>query len=90
MATAARMGGSMGRSRRPPDKSNYAGRFGARLRELRDRSGKTPAEIADRVGVTEMTVYNWETAATFPKVEQLPTLAKALGCQTIGELFPPR
>ena len=66
----------------------YKQRFGARLRELRDKSKQSQKDVAEKLGVHPTTVADWEKAKkASPKFDMLPDIAKALGC-TIRELFP--
>lgn len=69
----------MGRKPCELDTSTYAGRFAARLRELRDRRGKTVDELALSLGVAVSTVYGWENGTRRPDISQLPVIAEALG-----------
>lgn len=53
-------------------------KFGARLQRLRERSGLTQAELAQRCGASHSSIGNWETGLR-PTAKQIPRLAKALG-----------
>ena len=57
------------------------------LMNLRTRAGLTRREVANTLGVTEKTIYVWETSANSPKmtVEQVQKMLEVLGC-TLGEL----
>ena len=46
-----------------------------RLRELRNKSGLTQNEIANRLGVSGQTILNWENGIYEPKINQLIQLA---------------
>ena len=46
----------------------------------------TQAELASVLGVKQTTVAMWETAASYPRAELLPVIAKTLNC-TIDELY---
>ncbi|HET6183277.1 MAG TPA: helix-turn-helix transcriptional regulator [Acetobacteraceae bacterium] len=48
------------------------------LRLARESRGMTVAEVADRVGVSAMSVYNWESGRSRPRVRNLSALCKAL------------
>jgi Predicted transcriptional regulators len=78
----------MSPARKEPDASTYAGRFAIRLRTLREKAGLTPEEVAEQLGVSLKTVYNWESGYTFPKPDQLPTIAQTIGVKTVKTLFP--
>ncbi len=49
------------------------------IRELRDERGWTQLELANRLGVTPSTVYNWERGRYEPKVSQLRAMARLFG-----------
>lgn len=51
------------------------------LRSFRARLGLTVREVALLLGVSEQTIYNWETAATRPQPAMVDTIAelRALG-----------
>ena len=78
----------MARPRKEIDTSTYTGRFAARLKALRGKTGLTVQEVAERIGVIDKTVYHWETGYTSPKTEQLPILAEALNLKSVRTLFP--
>ena len=80
----------MSPARREPDTSTYPGRFAVRLRTLREKAELTPDQVADNMGVALSTVYNWESAHSFPKTEQLLLLANVLGLKSVKALFPDR
>ena len=46
-----------------------------RLRELRNKSGFTQNEIANKLGVSSQTILNWENGIYEPKINQLIQLA---------------
>lgn len=46
------------------------------IRELRANKGKTQLELANELGVTPATVYNWEARKYEPKASQLRAIAK--------------
>ena len=47
-----------------------------RLRELRNKSGLTQNEIANKLGVSGQTILNWENGIYEPKINQLIQLAE--------------
>lgn len=49
------------------------------IRELRDAHGWTQLELAIKLGVTPVTVYNWERGQHMPTAPQLRALACVLG-----------
>ena len=50
-----------------------------RLRELRNKSGLTQKEIANKLGVSGQTILNWENGIFEPKISQLIQLADLFG-----------
>lgn len=52
----------------------------------RKKAGLTQADVAERLGITDSAVAQWETGRTFPKTALLPKLAELYGC-TIDELL---
>lgn len=61
-------------------------KFGRRLADLRQRSGKTQREVAAALDVTPQAVSKWERGLSCPDVLMLSDLASALGV-TIANLF---
>lgn len=61
-------------------------KFGRRLADLRQRSGKTQREVAAALDVTPQAVSKWERGLSCPDVLMLNDLASALGV-TIANLF---
>ena len=49
------------------------------IRELRNQHAWTQVELANRLGVTPSTVYNWEHGNWEPRASQLRQLAAAFG-----------
>ena len=47
------------------------------IRELRDEHGWTQLELAVKVGVTPLTVYNWERGKYEPSASKLRQIAQA-------------
>ena len=57
-------------------------RFGVVMKSLRALRGWTQEEVAERAGVTIATVSNWENAVHSPRLDELPSIAAALGVTT--------
>lgn len=73
----------MGRPAKPIDTSDYAGRFAARLRTLREKTGMTGKEMATAITdagfeCAERTYYSWEAGAA-PPLNAIPVIASQLG-----------
>ena len=52
---------------------------GERIQEARKKKGFTQKELAEKIGVTEQTVGNYETDNRNPNLDTLALIAKALG-----------
>jgi transcriptional regulator with XRE-family HTH domain len=46
----------------------------------------TQAELAEKIGVDQTAVSQWETGQTYPKASLLPKIAEVLNC-TLDEMF---
>ena len=82
-----------GRPPKEPDLGTFAGRVGARLRELRTRAGwsvdELKAELAERGLVVETdTLYKWERGTRTPRLTDLPAFAEAYRMTPRGVLPP--
>lgn len=62
--------------------------FGNRLRELRQKSGITQAELAEQIGVHEITIRRWELSERTPRVEDIQKFCKALNVSEADLLNP--
>lgn len=49
------------------------------IKALREARGWTQLELGNKLGVTPVTVYNWERGQHMPTALQLRALAKAFG-----------
>lgn len=60
---------------------------GVNMKELRQRAGKRPEDIAVEIGVSVSTVNNWDQGKTAPRMTPagLAKVMKAYGC-TFEEL----
>ena len=48
------------------------------LRQARETRGLSVAELADRLGVSAMSIYNWENGRSRPRAANLTALCKAV------------
>lgn len=76
-----------------PDESTYSGRFAARLRMLREKTGMTGMQFSDAIRnegykIGQRTYFDWETGRTTPPLEAFPILAKLLGMKSPRTLLP--
>lgn len=55
-------------------------------KRLREKAGLTVKQVMDAMGVSDATVYFWETGVNNPTANKLPALAKLYGC-TVDELL---
>jgi len=60
--------------------------FGNNLKRAREDAGLTQAELAQKIGVTSVTIWRWENDKRPPKADLLLTLAQALNVD-IASLF---
>lgn len=58
------------------------------FKKVREASGYTQQELAEKIGVDQSAVCLWETGKTSPRAKLLPTIAKLLNC-TVDELLKP-
>lgn len=54
----------------------------------RVKAGKSANEVCEHMGVSRVTLNNWESGKGFPRADKLPKLASFLGC-TVDELLAP-
>lgn len=59
--------------------TQMAKQVGVRIRSLRQRSGWTQVELAQRLGVDEVTVRRWELGHYLPATENLDKLVELFG-----------
>ncbi len=76
-----------------PDDSTYAGRFAARLRELRQKSGKSVADVTSELElhglrVSARALYSWESAEAQPSINAIQALANVYRLKTPRLLLP--
>lgn len=65
---------------RPPKEAAEGARFSPRwLKTHRDRLGISAADYARLVGVSSLTIYNWETGKSRPRREGVAALAAVRG-----------
>ena len=60
--------------------------LGKRMKELRQRDGRTQEELARALGVTSQAVSRWEKGICYPDMGLLPSMANYFGV-SIDELF---
>lgn len=82
------LGGIMGRGRRELNPELYAHRFAVAMKARRERLKLTHAEVAERAGVTEPAVWQWENGTRAPSLNMLPKIAEALETP-LRKLMPP-
>lgn len=61
-------------------------KLGEKIKELRNRDGRTQENLADALGVTNQAVSRWEKSGSYPDMEMIPSIANYFGI-TIDELF---
>ena len=60
--------------------------LGQKIRELRQRDGRTQETLAEAIGVTSQAVSRWEANGGYPDMEMIPSIAHYFGI-SIDELF---
>lgn len=60
--------------------------LGETIRELRREKGLSQEQLAERTGLSRQTIYKWESGQAAPDLENLQTLAGALGT-TVSRLL---
>lgn len=75
-------------ARKKPNLTTYAGRFAAKLREIRLKEGLTAQQAAELLNVKLATLYSWERAQTEPPLDMLPVFVRVYNLSSVGELFP--
>ncbi len=78
---------------RPPDEASYSGRFAARLRMLREKTGMTGMEFSQAIrdegyALGQRTYFDWETGRTTPSLDVFPILTQLLKLKSPRSLLP--
>lgn len=68
----------MGRRRKTVDQSTYSGRVAVRLRELREKSGKSAAQVAKSLKIPASTYYAYENGNREFPLDIVPRLCRVL------------
>lgn len=63
--------------------------FFENLYNFRKQQGYSQEQLAERLGVSRQTIYNWESGTSYPDVEKLMELSNLMGC-TLDELMRER
>ncbi len=71
---------------RDAKEAKYLAAFGKRLAEVRRAKGYTQESLAEKTGVTALTVSYIEQGRQWPRISTLQKLAKCLNV-TLSELF---
>ena len=50
------------------------------FRTLRISAGLTQKEVADYLGISQVSVWQWENNENMPRADKLPAIAKLFGC----------
>lgn len=64
-------------------------RVGMRIREVREQSGMTQAELAKRVHVSRASVESWESGQSYPSIDSCVALSETFHLST-EYFFAPR
>ena len=79
---------SMTRTRKPVDAGTYEGRFAVRMRQLREKAKLTHEDVAEALGVTVFSIYNWESGRHFPSISLFPQLAELYKLKRGRDILP--
>ena len=60
--------------------------FAKRMKELREKAGRTQSELANEIGVSLFTIFRWEKGERQPRMEDIKKMALALNV-TCDELL---
>ena len=55
--------------------------MGVKIKEMRQKRGLTQKQLADRLGVKQQNVSDWERGERSPSVKNLKKLSEILNCQ---------
>jgi len=78
----------MSPARKEPDSETYSGRFAVRLRTLREKAGLTVQEVAEKLGISDVSYYALEKGSPTVRLEFLPIIAETLQLKSVKSLFP--
>ena len=78
------------RPRKEVTPDTFAGRFGIRLRELREKKKMTVEELSEITGIPHQTICRWENGDRCPVNEQVFLLADALKIKSSRLLEDPK
>ena len=56
--------------------------LGQKIRELRQRDGRTQETLAEAIGVTSQAVSRWEANGGYPDMEMIPSLFRRFDRRT--------
>jgi len=57
-----------------------------KLRQLRKKARMSQADLAEILGITQVSVSKWELGQSMPRVSMLPRIAKVLRCK-VADFF---
>lgn len=57
--------------------------FAIRMWFMRDKAGLTQQELADKLDCTRLTVRNWESGRTIPRIGQFVQMSKLFGVDAL-------
>jgi len=80
----------MPKPRKVVDTSTYTGRFAVRLRSLREKRGMSVEEFAENLGLSAITVYQWEQGKHAPSFDKIPEIAEFFGFKRTRDVLPER
>lgn len=63
--------------------------FGKNLKVFRAIYGDTQTDLAKKIGVSTVTIVNWEKGRNFPKIETIGKITQIYNC-TVDDLLEER
>ena len=76
------------RPRKEIDLTTYEGRFAARLKELREKAKLSPEQAAEEIGVSFVTLYDWEAGRKIPALQKFPKISAVYKLKKTKDLLP--
>ena len=76
------------RPRKQIDTKTYEGRFAERLKMLREKAKLTPEGAAEAIGVSFVTIYDWEGGRQIPTLPKFPKIAEVYQIKRVKDLLP--
>ena len=60
----------------------FQNKFAERLKELREDRNLSPKQLGDKIGVSDVAIYRWESKQRTPNIDSLILLAQFFNVST--------